>query len=182
MTAQDQELIVVGRISTPYGVRGWVKIISYTEPADNIFQYRPWYVQQKGPDQQRVWKDFTVDDGRIHGKGLVAHIRSVEDRDSAERLKGCDIAITRDQLPAAQPGEYYWVDLIGCQVVNLQGIELGVVDHLLETGANDVLVVLEASQNGKHAKERLIPFVMEEFVKTVDVEHKTIQVDWDADF
>jgi 16S rRNA processing protein RimM len=174
MTAKEQEYIVVGKISSSYGVKGWVKLFSYTDPVENILQYRPWFIKQKG-----IWKNVAIEQGRVHGKSLVAHIETVDDRDSAEQLKGCEIAIKRAQLPAAKPGEYYWLDLIGLQVINQQGIELGVVDHLMETGANDVLVVRDKKPGNK---ERLVPFVMDKFVKSVDLENKTILVDWDADF
>ncbi len=178
MTAKEQEYIVVGKISSPFGVKGWVKIFSFTDPIENIFQYQPWFIKQKGN-----WKTIAVEQGRIHGKALVAHITAVNDRDGAEHLKDCEIAIQRTQLPAAKPGEYYWIDLIGLQVINQQGIVLGVVDHLMETGANDVLVVREEKQGTKlGGKERLIPFVLNEFIKSVDLDDKTIRVDWDADF
>jgi 16S rRNA processing protein RimM len=179
MAAKQQEYIVVGKISSPYGIKGWVKLFSYTDPVENILQYQPWFIKQQG-----IWKKVAIEQGRIHGKILVAHIETVNDRDSAEQLKGCEIAILRAQLPAAKPGEYYWIDLIGLQVINQQGIELGVVDHLMETGANDVLVVRgDTKQGNKHGEsERLIPFVLDLFVKSVDLENKTIHVDWDADF
>jgi 16S rRNA processing protein RimM len=174
MTANAQDFIVVGKISAAYGVKGWVKVISFTDPEDNLLQYRPWYLKQDGQ-----WKAVAVSEGRVHGKGLAAHIETVNDRDSAERLKGCEIAIQREQLAPAPAGEYYWIDLIGLHVINQQGIELGVVDSLMETGANDVLVVKGESRGDK---ERLIPFVMHEFIKSVDLEKQTIHVDWDVDF
>ncbi|KPJ90802.1 MAG: ribosome maturation factor RimM [Gammaproteobacteria bacterium SG8_11] len=178
MVPIDQEFVVVGKISTPYGIKGWVKLFSYTDPIENILQYQPWFINHKG-----VWKKVAIEQGRIHGKTLVAHIEAVEDRDSAEQFKGCEIAIQRSQLPAAEPGEYYWIDLIGLRVINQQGIELGVVDHLMETGANDVLVIRDKKQDNKGGdKERLIPFVLNEFIKSVDLDTKTIHVDWDADF
>jgi 16S rRNA processing protein RimM len=170
MTAKEQDFIVVGKIGSPFGIKGWVKVFSYTDPEDNILRYKPWFIQQEGQ-----WNSVSVNEGRIHGKVLVAHIESVDDRNSAEFLKGCDIAIRREQLPPAPSGEYYWIDLIGLRVINQQGIDLGVVDHMLETGANDVLVI-------KGDKERLIPFVMNEFIKSVDLDKQTIHVDWDVDF
>jgi 16S rRNA processing protein RimM len=170
MTANAQEFIVVGKVSSAFGVKGWVKVFSYTDPGNNILQYQPWFIHQDGK-----WKTVAVSEGRIHGKALVVHIETVDDRDSAERLKSCEIAIRREQLLPAPEGEYYWIDLIGLHVINQQGIELGVVDHLMETGANDVLVV-------KSDQERLIPFVMDEFIKAVDLEKQTILVDWDVDF
>jgi 16S rRNA processing protein RimM len=174
MTVKDQEFIVVGKISSPFGIKGWVKLLSYTDPAENILQYRPWFIK---PEDH--WESIAIDEGRIHGKNLVAHVETINDRDSAELLKGCEIAIQRSQLPAAKPGEFYWIDLVGLHVINQQGIELGIVDHLMETGANDVLVVRDKKQGGK---EHLVPFVLNEFVKSVDLSNKKIHVDWDADF
>jgi 16S rRNA processing protein RimM len=167
---QSNDYIVIGKIASPYGVKGWVRIFSFTEPRDNILQYQPLFIKQKNG-----WSKTAIIEGRIHGKTIVAHLDSVDDRDNAEQLKGREIAIQREQLPEARPGEYYWIDLIGCRVINQQGIELGIVDHLLETGANDVLVV-------RGARERLIPFVLKEFVKSVDLPNRQIHVDWDAEF
>ena len=164
------EKIVVGKISTPHGVKGWVKVFSFTDPIDNILNYQPWYIHRKDG-----WKSVEVEQGRVHGKTIVAHIEGIDDRDSAERLKGFEIAVQRDQLPEAEADEYYWIDLIGLQVVNLQGKVLGTVDHLMETGANDVLVI-------KGGKEHLVPFVLDDFIKEVDLKNKKMLVDWDADF
>ena len=165
-----QNYIVVGEISAPFGIKGWVKVFSFTDPIGNILQYQPWLIRRN-----EGWKSVTVEDGRNHGKCVVAHIEGVDDRDGAEQMKGYEIAVQREQIPEAQAGEYYWIDLIGLQVINQQGIVLGVVDHLLETGANDVLVI-------KGDRERLVPFVLEEFIKDVDLKSKKIHVDWDADF
>jgi 16S rRNA processing protein RimM len=170
MTATMQDFIVVGKITSPFGIKGWVKVHSYTDPEDNMLRYKPWYIERDGE-----WVSQGVSEGRIHGKALIVHLETVDDRDSAERLKGREIAIRREQLPPPQKGEYYWIDLIGLHVINQQGIELGVVDDLMETGANDVLVL-------KGDKERLIPFVMHEFIKSVDLEKQVIHVDWDVDF
>jgi 16S rRNA processing protein RimM len=164
------EKIVVGKISTPHGVKGWVKVFSFTDPIDNILNYQPWYIHH-----QDGWKSVEVGQGRVHGKTIVAHIEGIDDRDSAERLKGFEIAVQRDQLPEVEADEFYWIDLIGLQVVNLQSKVLGTVDHLMETGANDVLVI-------KGDKEHLVPFVLDEFIKEVDLKNKKMLVDWDADF
>lgn len=181
MAHKDNDLIVIGKIASPYGIKGWVKVNSFTESLDNILHYQPWYLRQNNG-----LKRVNVTEGRIHGKAVVVHIESVDDRDSAELLKGCEIAVQREQLPAAQPGEYYWIDLIGLQVINLQGVGLGRVDHLLETGANDVLVLKDTNKEPpdkeKGDSERLIPFVRGEIVKEVDLENGKIHVDWDEDF
>lgn len=114
-------------------------------------------------------------EGRQHGKGVIALLADCSDRDQARALTGCEIGISRDALPAAQPGEYYWHDLQGLKVVTLAGEALGSVDHLIETGANDVLVV-------KGDRERLIPFVMGQVIVQVDLEQGEIRVDWDREF
>src|SRR5690606_14411485 len=116
-----------------YGVKGWLRIYSYTEPRDNILQYNPW--QLRLPDG---WRSVEVLAGRSHGKGVIAQLAGCEDRDQAARWVEAEIAVRRAQLPATPEGEYYWRDLVGLRVVNTEGEVLGVVDHLLETGANDV--------------------------------------------
>lgn len=163
-------LVTVGRISGVYGVKGWLRIYSYTEPRDNILQYNPW--QLRLPDG---WRSVKVLAGRSHGKGVIAQLDGCDDRDQAARWVDVEIAVRRAQLPVAAAGEYYWRDLIGLRVVNQDGEALGVVDHLLETGANDVLVV-------RGERERLIPYVLGEVVTAVDLEAGELQVDWDADF
>lgn len=170
MSEVSKDLILLGRISGLYGVRGWVKVYSYTEPRENILGFSPWHVRLGGE-----WQFREVAEGRVHGKGIVARLSDVEDRDAAAALVGADIAISRDRLPAPAPGEYYWTDLIGLRVFTLAGAELGVVDHLLETGANDVLVV-------QGERERLIPFIREQVVVEIDLERGVMRVDWDPDF
>jgi 16S rRNA processing protein RimM len=165
-----QGLLVVGKISSPYGVQGWLKIHSYTDPITNIIKYHPWSINQG--DQ---CKQIRVLEARPHGRGIVAHIESINDRDAAARLSGQEIFIPPDQLPAPAKGEYYWRQLKGLQVINLEGCLLGLVDHLLETGANDVLVV-------KGDRERLIPYVLGDIVKHVDLDKREIQVDWAEDY
>jgi 16S rRNA processing protein RimM len=165
-----EELVVLGRITGLYGVRGWVKIRSETEPRDNILVYERWYL--KTGDE---WIEAEVQDGHRHGKGLAAKIVGIDDRDQAECLRDALIAVRREQLPALSPGEYYWADLVGLRVSNLDGVELGRVDHLIETGSNDVLVL-----HGD--RERLVPYLPGPVVKTIDLAGGTMIVDWDADF
>lgn len=153
-------------------MRGWVKIFSYTEPRQNIIDYQPWYLKK---EQDADWVPVQLAEGRQQGKGVVARLQNCDDRDQAYNLMGSEIAIRRDQLPATEPGEYYWNELQGLQVVTVDGESLGTVDHLLSTGANDVLVV-------KGERERLIPFLTGSVVIEVDLERGEIQVDWDKDF
>jgi len=161
-------MLVLGHVSSVYGVRGWVKVFSETEPRDNILTYRVWYL---GPSHSPC----TLVEGRRHGKGLVARLEGCEDRDRAASLVGQQIAVRRDQLPPLRPDELYWADLEGLTVETLDGTPLGRVDHLFATAANDVLVV-------KGDRDRLLPFVRDRVVKDVSLELGRIRVDWDPDF
>ncbi len=165
-----EDLLILGRVSAPYGIKGWVKVNSFTEPKDNILRYQPWYL--KGP---KGWASWEVAQGRIHGKGLVAKLVGCDDRDMAGLLGKRDIAIPRDQLPQPEAGTYYWADLQGLRVENQDGIDFGRVDSLFETGANDVMVV-------KGERERWIPFIREQVVLEVDLAQGRLRVNWDADF
>ena len=170
-----EDMIVLGHISGLFGIQGWVKVYSHTEPRDNILNYSPWYLWMQGE-----WLPFRVIKGKQHGKGLIAHLEQCPDRDSAAALVGKEIAIPRRQLPTLEEGEYYWSDLQGLQVMNLQDVDLGRVSHLMETGANDVLVV-EQTESGQ-TRERLIPFIREQVIKQVDLEQGVIRVDWAPEF
>jgi 16S rRNA processing protein RimM len=167
--ARDR-LIIMGRVTGLFGVRGWVKVHSFTDPLENIVGYSPWLVHYLGE-----WHPMEVQDGRRHGRAIIAHLAGVDDRDRAASLMGCDIAVRRSQLPPPKAGEYYWVDLEGLRVETTNGVDLGRVDHLLETGANDVLVV-------QGDRERLIPFVEPDVVTSVDFDGGLIRVAWDPDF
>ncbi|MEJ2094680.1 MAG: ribosome maturation factor RimM [Gammaproteobacteria bacterium] len=158
--------LLLGRISGIYGVKGWVKVFSYTRPAENILNYPSWYLKHR--DEETLYK---VREGRPQGKGLVASLEGIEDRDIARLLVGADIYIERDQLPSLPEGEFYWTDLLGLQVINRQGQSLGEVVEILETGANDVLVV-------KGESRELIPWVWGTYLLDVDMEAGRITVDW----
>jgi 16S rRNA processing protein RimM len=148
-----------------------VRVYSYTRPRENIVQYQPWYLK----DGRGDWQEKQLAAGSRHGKGVIARLADCENRNQAQALMGCEIGIRRDQLPVTAPGEYYWRDLQGLRVVNIKGELLGTVDHLIETGANDVLVV-------KGERERLIPFVLDQVIVNVDLDKREIQVDWDKGF
>lgn len=165
-----QRLIKVGVIAGLFGVNGWVKIFSYTEPKENILNYKHWVIS-KGGDKKTV----NIKHGQLHGKTVIVRIEDINDRDQAKALLGYDIYISREQLPVLSKGEYYWSDLIGSDVENLEGIRIGTVDSLFETGANDVLVV-------KGKREQAIPFIQGQVIKSIDLTAKKIVVDWDADF
>lgn len=171
--ATSEEFIPVGKISGAFGVKGWVKVYSFTEPRANILQYSPLFLSRQGE-----WVEIKLSGGHVQGKGVVMGISNVTDRDQVQPLIGAELAIRKDQLEPAADDEFYWADLIGLRVENLEGDALGQVDHLLETGANDVLVVKADDQD----KDRLIPFVLDEVVKQVDLEQQLIQVDWGKDY
>ena len=170
MKFKSPEHVTIGHVAGVYGVQGWVKVHSFTDPPDNIRHYDPWLVRIGGE-----WRLLEVCDTRRHGKAVIARLEGYEDRDTARELVGAEIAVRRDQLAEINEGEYYWADLVGLKVVTVSGKELGIVNHLIETGANDVLVVA-----GK--RERLIPFIRDEVVVAVDLDRGEIRVDWDPEF
>lgn len=163
-------MAVLGCVVGVHGVRGWVKVRSWTRPAENLLDYPHWWLQRDS-----AWERVAVREGRPHGKGLAVALGDVNDREMArERLVGRNIAVPRAQLPPAEPDEIYWSDLEGMRVETVNGVPLGRVDHLIETGANDVLVV-------RGERERLIPFT-DIAVREVDLGERCVRVDWDPDF
>lgn len=170
MTNTAQQMVVMGKISGIYGVRGWLKVFSHTDPRENILSYSPWYL--KDAEQ---WRPVDVIEGRRQGKNVLAHLKGYDDRDAAAALIETEIAINRDQLPQLPEGEYYWSDLLGMQVETVDGIELGCIDKLMQTGANDVIVVAGERQ-------RLIPYIKNDVVVNVDLQARRMQVNWDPEF
>ena len=166
---QDQ-VLVMGRLAAPYGVKGWLRVTSYTELPGNLLDYSPWYL--RGQDK---WQAATIVSARVHGKGLVVQLKGCDDRDAAAMLTGTEIGVYRSQLPAAGADEFYWSDLVGMQVITQDDRVLGKLDHLFETGANDVMVV-------KGEQEYLVPYIEGQVVQSVDLEACVIRVDWDTDF
>lgn len=166
----EQQHISVGKISGVFGVKGWVKVFSFTDPRENILTYSPWLLK-KGDETKTV----NIVDGQLQGKTIVAQLTDVNDRDQAASLMGWDVFITQEQLPKAAKGEYYWSDLIGLSVETIDGVQLGVVDSLLETGANDVIIV-------QGERERVIPFLQGQTIINVDLDAGKIVVDWDPEF
>lgn len=193
---ETSEKVILGRITGFYGVQGWVKVFSYTDPMEAIVDYSPWYIRAEGrkSDQQNraPWTRVQLKAGKRHAKTVVAKLEHCNDRDAAMAYIGTEIAIELKQLESLkEKNEYYWRDLIGLRVINQQDIELGVVKSLLETGANDVLVVAaereseevsEAEGSKAESRERLIPWTMNNAIIAIDQEQGIIRVDWDADF
>jgi 16S rRNA processing protein RimM len=160
----------MGFVAGAFGVRGWVRVIADTEYADSLLDYPEWWLGREG-----VWQRMTVEEASVQPKQLVAKLEGVADRDVAHALKGATIAVPRSAMPPLGADEYYWADLIGLSVRNLDGAVLGVVARLFETGANDVLVVRDGEQ------ERLLPFVAA-VVQRVDLVAREIVVDWGLDY
>ncbi|MEM9604381.1 MAG: ribosome maturation factor RimM [Pseudomonadota bacterium] len=169
MTA-PQDPVRFGKITGHYGVRGWVKVFAYTRPLESLLDYRAWWVMTTGG-----WLALDVAECRLHGKGIIARIAGVSDRNAAEPLLGNAFFVQRGDMPAADEDSYYWAELVGLDVVNQAGEHLGKVDHLFETGANDVIVV-------RGERERLIPWLRPDVVLEVDLDGGRMRVDWDADF
>lgn len=165
MNQHDDELICVGHILGAQGIKGWVRVFSNTSPRENIVNYSPWFIEQGDK-----FKSVSVQ-GRLQGRNVLARLDGYEDRNQVEELKGCQIFVEPEQIPRLQDGEYYWSDLIGLAVESLQGEPLGVVASMLETGADDVMVL-------SGDRERLIPFAIDDIVREVDLEKRRLVVDW----
>ncbi len=159
----------MGRIVAPYGIYGWLKIQPDTEMLDGLLDYPDWWLGREGQ-----WQKYEVETARVHSNTLLVKLKGVTDRDAAFALKGRQVAVPREQLPEPEENAYYWSDLIGLQVKNLQDIDLGKVAELFETGANDVMLV-------KGERERLLPFIAQ-VVLDVNLDAGTMLVDWDAEF
>ena len=166
---------VLGKITSVYGVKGWVKIYSFTDPIDSVLEYRSWTLKKDG-----VSKVVKLSTGKKHGKGLVAWIEGCNDRELAQQFCGSFITVATDELPDLEDGEYYWHQLEGLSVRTIEGLSLGTVSHLIETWSNDVLVV--KGDRGDAKKERLIPYLPGQVVSDIDLEERTITVDWDPEF
>ena len=161
--------ITVGKFGAAYGIRGWLHLLSFTDPVDNIFNYAEWQVRHC--DQ---WEILHLEQGKAHGKRLIVKIKEINDREAAREYTNDKIFIERDALPELSDDEHYWADLTGATVITQNGITLGIVKELLATGSNDVLVVAGE-------RERLIPYTKDVIVN-IDKTKNEITVDWDPEF
>ena len=168
--------IRLGSINGSHGIRGWVRVFSHTDPMEAILDYSPW-VLRKG----REVKEVTVSEGRLSGKRLIARLADVESRDIADALIGYEIHVAQEALLELERGNYYWFQLEGLAVRNREGTVFGRIDHMLETGANDVMVV-KPTESSIDNQDRLIPYVMEEVVAEVNQEAGEVVVDWQVDY
>ncbi len=174
--SQDSKQLVVGRLGAVYGIRGWLKIHSFTDEPESIFDYKPWLVEQRGKPVE-----IKVEKFKTHGKGWIVKLEGIDVREEAQLLTGAEISVSKEQLPELED-DFYWHDLMGCTVVNLQGYDLGQVSDLMETGSNDVLMVKANRKDAFGKKERLIPFIEDQVIHEIDLATQTIKVDWDPSF
>lgn len=180
------EPLVIGKIGQPFGVRGWVRVMSFCSPQDNILDHDVWWLRQPksgfaaGRSEEALQR-LSVTQIKPHGKGFVAVLAGMADRDEALALRGWEIVIDRAELPNLPEDDFYWYQLEGLTVKAVSGQILGTLTQMLETGANDVMVV-KPSDASIDDKKRLIPYRFDAVVKSVDLESKSVVVDWDLDF
>ena len=167
MQHDNREYIPIGKIGATFGIKGWLKIISYTAETADILNYAPWYLEEN-----QAWKPLKITAGKLHGKGIVVKMAGLDTPEQARLLTGKIIAINRSQLPALKKQEYYWSDLEGLTVINQHGDIIGKVAYLIETGSNDVLVV-------KGEKEFAIPYLPGDVVTSIDLSEQVMRVNWD---
>lgn len=172
----ETQHVVLGRLTSPHGVKGWLKVYSYTSPSEGIFDYPEWVLSMRGQRQSR-----RLLDARPQGKSLVVRLEGIDTRELAEQWAGADVLMEKTALPELDSGEYYWHQLEGLEVSTRDGVKLGCVDHLFETGANDVLVV-RPSEGSLDDRERLLPFLPDDIIVQVDLESRSMVVDWDPSF
>ena len=169
--ASAKRLVTMGRVLGAHGVKGALMVVSYCEPPARLLAYPNWTLQRAGES-----RSATLLRGQDSAKGLIVELEGVVDRDVAAAMRGFEIAIERALLPPVRKGQYYWTDLEGLRVINQDRVDFGCVDHLFDSGAHPILVVRNGDQ------ERLIPFVLDRHVQSVDLDAGVIRVDWDADF
>ncbi|MGZ9897553.1 ribosome maturation factor RimM [Shewanella gaetbuli] len=175
--SSNQQPIVLGKLGSSHGIKGWLKITAYTDSVEGIFDYSPWLINDQGQ-----WREVKVNQWRPQGKAVIAELEGVTTREQAQMLTNCEIAIMPEQMKELADDEFYHRDLIGCEVTNNNGYNMGFVDQIVETGSNDVLLVKANAKDAFGKAERMIPFVPEQFILKVDLQGKQILVDWDPDF
>jgi len=163
--------IVIGRFGKVFGIQGWIKVNSFTTPRKSILDFRPWFIQK---NNSCFWEKICFDASREHLESIIVKLPNCNSPEEARVYTNIEIGVWREQLPKLPPDEYYWTDLIGLKVVNLNGVDFGMVQELMATGSNDVLVVLGD-------RKYLIPYLSDVVLK-VDLVNKTIYVDWEQDF
>lgn len=175
--SKASDTLVIAKIGAPYGVKGWFKVTTYTDEPENVFSYSPWLISQTSGSQS-----YLVEKWRWHNSGLIVKLQDVDSRDAADSLKNLEVGVTTEQLPPLQEDDFYWRELIGMQVTTEQGYNLGTVSDMFETGANDVLIVKANVNDAFGQKQRMIPYLYGQVIKSVDKQAQMIEVDWDPGF
>ncbi|ALO45903.1 ribosome maturation factor RimM [Pseudohongiella spirulinae] len=168
--------VCLGRVGAPYGIKGWVKLISFTEPRENLLDYRHLQVMLQGREQM-----LELDAAKPHGKGLIGHFVTYDTPEAVRELTNLELYVDSTELPVLGESDYYWHQLVGLKVYTVQGELLGRISKMLETGANDVMVV-DPDTGSVDKNQRLIPWLPERVVTGVDLTAGTIEVDWDVDY
>lgn len=169
--------IILGRLGAVHGIRGWLKIFPYTEHAKDIFKYQPWFIQRSGQ-----WQQLELENWKQHNRCFIIKIKHSNDRNTASLITNYEVIVDLAQLPKLKDNEFYWKNLIGCQVLTTKGYSLGYVQSLIETGSNDVLVIKANLKDAFGIKERLIPIIDEQVIKNINFSSKIIEVDWHPGF
>ncbi len=182
LSSEADSFVTLGKVVGFFGVRGWIKVHSDTEPRENIVAFKQWWLgDERRRESQRVVVDVT--NGKRSGKNVVAKLDGIDSREQAEKMLGKEIAVPRSLLPTLGNEEYYWTDLIGCEVVDLNHKLIGPVKRLFETGANDVMVVSDArTDSAAPGAEVLIPWIRPSVITQIDLQERRIIVDWDPEF
>ncbi|MDG2090991.1 MAG: ribosome maturation factor RimM [Gammaproteobacteria bacterium] len=173
---QFADHVLIARIGAAYGIKGWIKLISFSSPKENILNYQTFLTPQGS-----ALIELEIDQSKTQGKGFVAHIKGCDDRNLTQEFTGKDLYINKALLPELNENEYYWHQLEGMRVKTLSGDDLGIVDHLLETGANDVLVV-KPDELSVDEDERLIPYLFNQVIDNIDEDLRVIKVNWERDY
>lgn len=177
MSNASSDVTVMGRITGVYGIKGWVKVFSHTQPMENILNYKTWLVNRGGK-----WHEVKLREGKKHGKGIIAVFDDTTNREIAQqKYCGLDIAVPSSDLPELEEDDFYYHQLEGLRVITLDDKDLGVVKRVFSTGANDVLTI-KGDSRAIDREERLVPYLYKRVVKEVDLEAGTIRVDWDSEF
>ena len=167
----NTDWLVIGRFGRPHGIKGFITVVSFTEPRENILDYTHWHVGTKGQ-----WQPLNVLETSVNNKFILAKIDGYTEREQVAQLTNVEIAVKREQLTTLKPDEYYWHELIGMNVVNQQGVAMGVVSEMIATGSNDVLIVVNEQQR------HLIPYLPDDVILEINPSQRLITVDWDPDF
>ena len=163
----DQQKVVIGYVLSPHGIKGWLKVISYTDPIANFFSYKKIFI-----NKDNEYYPYAIDDSTASGKTIRLKLSGIDDRNQSDELAKCEILVNREDMPELSSDSYYWTDLMGFDVKSENDLSYGLLDSFIETGSNDVMVVISSNDR------KLIPFINNEVVKSVDLENKVIVVDW----